>query len=78
MRSLTFYKEYIIMTIIATAAKSALALFGLVCASIVAIFITLAYSGHGAEIAKVGCAIQTDGVAEYSYCMYEVGASIDD
>lgn len=66
------------MTIIANTAKFVLTTFGLVCASIVAIFITLAYNGHGAEIAKVGCALQTDGVAEYSSCMYNAGASIDD
>lgn len=62
------------MTVIANVTKSALALFGLVCASIVAIFIALAYTGNGAEIAKMGCAIQTDGVAEYSTCVYETTA----
>lgn len=65
------------MTIIANVTKTVLATFGLLCASIVAIFITLAYTGNGEEIAKMSCAIQTDGVAEYSTCMYNAGASID-
>lgn len=65
------------MTLIANATKTFFATIGLVCASIVAIFITLAYTGNGAEIAEMNCAIQTDGVVEYSTCMYESGVSID-
>lgn len=66
------------MTIIAQSIKTVFATLGLVCAAIIALFILAAYSGNGDQIAKVGCAIQTDGVAEYSSCMYNAGASIDD
>ena len=64
------------MTIIANFIKSVFALFGLVCAAICALFVLSAYNG-GEEIAKFGCAIQTNGVAEYSTCMYNAGADID-
>lgn len=65
------------MTIIATAFNRVLALFGLVCAVIVALFVFSAYNG-GDQIAKVACAVQTNGVAEYSTCMYNAGADIND
>lgn len=64
------------MTLIANFFKSILALFGLVCAVIVALFVFSAYNG-GEEIAKVSCAVQTDGVAEYTTCMYNAGASVN-
>jgi len=65
------------MTIIAKSIKTIFATFGLVCAALLALFIFAAYSGNGDQIAKVGCAFQTDGVAEYSSCMYNAGANID-
>jgi hypothetical protein len=63
------------MTIIANIIKTSFAAVGLVCAAIIALFVFAAYNGHGDQIAKVGCAIQTDGVAEYSTCMYNVSAT---
>lgn len=63
------------MTAIANVTKSVFAAIGLVCAAIVALFIFAAYTGHGAEIAEVACAIQTDDVAKYSSCVYNATAS---
>lgn len=63
------------MTAIANITKSIFAAIGLACAAIVALFIFAAYSGNGDQIAKVACAIQTDGVAEYSTCVYNATAT---
>ena len=62
------------MSAIANFIKTIFAAIGLACATVLALFILAAYTGHGDQIAKVGCAIQTDGVAEYSSCMYNVSA----
>lgn len=66
------------MTTIAKFATSFFALVGLVCATFALAFFALAFTGHGDQIAKVSCAVRTDGVAEYTSCMYSARANIDD
>lgn len=63
------------MTAIANITTSIFAAIGLACAAIVALFVFAAYSGNADKIAEVVCAIQTDGVAEYSTCVYNATAS---
>lgn len=65
------------MTAIANIIKTILAAIGLSCAVALSILIYALYNGHETKVAEVACAVQTDGVAEYSTCMYEAGQSID-
>jgi hypothetical protein len=65
------------MNAIANIIKTILAAIGLSCAALIALFIFAAYSGHETKIAEVACALQTDGVAEFSTCVYNATASSD-
>lgn len=65
------------MTAIATIIRTIFVAIGLSATVILTLAILALYTGHGPAFAKVACAVQTDGVAQFSTCMYNAGQSID-